>query len=87
MNPSILRSKVLKEVDLVPEDLLKELYDFIHFFRLGVESSKKPAKKIMQFAGCWQDMPDEVFEEFLADSAERRKQAFSRRRSGETGSD
>ena len=37
----------------------------------------------MQFAGCWEDMQDEEFENFAEDIAERRKIAFSRRRESE----
>ncbi len=37
----------------------------------------------MEFAGCWNDMPEEVFDEFISDIVHRRKQAFSGRRSDE----
>jgi hypothetical protein len=37
----------------------------------------------MKFAGCWKDMPEKIFNEFLQDIGQRRKKAFSRRgRSG-----
>lgn len=66
MNSSTLKTKVLEEIDLVPEDKLPQVYDFIHYFRLGLETSGSDANRIMQFAGCWQDMPDDMFTEFLA---------------------
>ena len=34
----------------------------------------------MQFAGAWQDMPEELFNELMTDVAQRREAAFSRRR-------
>jgi hypothetical protein len=39
---------------------------------------------MMKFAGSWEDMPPELFAEFLAEIDERRQLAFSRRREGET---
>jgi hypothetical protein len=41
----------------------------------------------MQFAGCWEDMPEEEFENFSEEIAERRKRAFSERREYETFTD
>ena len=35
-----LRTKVITEINLFPEDKLPELYHFIHYFRLGVEISQ-----------------------------------------------
>lgn len=87
MSVSTMRTKVLEEVHLIPESKLPDLYDFIHYFRLGLETSKNGVKQIMQFAGCWGDMSNETFAEFLKETAERRRQAFSRRRSNETGVD
>ncbi len=76
MNVSTLRTRVLEEIRLIPENKLLDLYDFIHYFRLGLEASKGNDKQIMQFAGCWQDMPDETFAEFSKELAERRQRAF-----------
>ena len=84
MSASVLRRKVLEEINQMPEEKLGEVYEFIHFFRLGVETLKNSPEEIMQFAGCWQDMPDEEFEEFLAEIAERRHHAFSGRTARET---
>ncbi len=87
MNVSTLRTRVFEEIRLIPENKLPDLYDFIHYFRLGLEVSKGNTKQIMQFAGCWQDMPDETFTKFSKELAERRQQAFSRRRNSETSVD
>jgi len=37
MESSDIRTEIIKEVNLVPEEKLIELYNFIHYFRLGVE--------------------------------------------------
>lgn len=83
MGVSPLRAKLLEEVALIPEENLSDLYDVILYFRKGIEASQGDAGRIMQFAGAWKDMPDEAFEGFLKEIAERRRQAFSRRRSNE----
>ena len=54
-------SQVIEEIRLVPKNRLRDIYNFIHFFRLGLEKSQDNTEDIMQFAGCWQDMPDEEF--------------------------
>jgi hypothetical protein len=79
MNVSTLRTRVLEEIRLIPENKLPDLYDFIRYFRLSLEASKGNGKQIMQFAGCWQDMPDEIFTELSAELAERRRRTFPQR--------
>lgn len=36
MQTSALHLKVIEEIKLIPEDSLLKLYDFIHFFRVGL---------------------------------------------------
>lgn len=83
MGKSVIRNKVMEEIKLVPEYKLSEIYDFIHYFRIGLQKSKGNMEQIMKFAGCWKDMPDKVFNDLLDEIRQRRGQAFSRRRSGE----
>ena len=61
MTPMIKR-RVLQEIELIPEDKLADLYNFLHYFRLDLEKAH-PAKRerILAFAGCWKDMPDGIF--------------------------
>lgn len=84
MSTSKLQLKIIEEIKLLPDEKLQELYDVIHFFRVGVETVKHNPDDIMQFAGCWEDMSDEEFETFSADIAKRRSNAFSRRIQRET---
>jgi len=36
----ILAEKIIKEVNLIPATKLPEVYDFIHYFRIGIEQSQ-----------------------------------------------
>ncbi len=83
MNPSNIRARLLKEINLIPEEDLEELYKFIYYFRVGVEASKVTPERIMQFAGCWNDMSDETFADLNEEIIKRRQQAFLERRSDE----
>jgi len=65
-------------------DKLDEVYDFIRFFRIGAEKEKTNKEKILSFAGCWEDMPDEIYNDFLSEIKHRRKEAFSGRGRDET---
>ncbi|MDS9397653.1 hypothetical protein RI030_08605 [Aphanizomenon flos-aquae NRERC-008] len=49
-----IRTKVITEINLIPEDKLEELYNFIHYWRLNGESSPGSLEQTMQFAGCCQ---------------------------------
>ncbi|MFN7851133.1 hypothetical protein [Anabaena sp. AL09] len=82
-----IRTKVITEINLIPEDKLEELYNFIHYWRLNGESSPGSLEQTMQFAGCWNDMSDETFANFSKEINIRRQQAFFERRSDETSFD
>ncbi|MCI5219397.1 MAG: hypothetical protein D3914_09455 [Candidatus Electrothrix sp. LOE2] len=75
---------VIEEIRLVPKNRLRDIYNFIHFFRLGLETVRDDADDIMQFAGCWQDMTDEEFDSFSQEMTARRQQAFSGRAARES---
>ncbi len=84
MTSLLLKDKVLQEIDLIPEERLAEVYNFIHYFRLGLEKSEiGELKPILTFAGCWKDMSDEMFDDLAAEIRQRRHQAFARRRGNE----
>ena len=73
MTSLLIKDKVLQEIDLIPEDRLTEVYNFIHYFRLGLEKSHlTKSQSILAFAGCWQDMPDEAFADFTGELNKRR---------------
>ncbi len=83
MGESVIRDKVIEEIKLIPEHKLLEVYDFIHYFRIGLQKSKVNIDQIMQFAGCWKDMSEDAFNDFLEEISKRRSQAFAGRRDGE----
>jgi hypothetical protein len=87
MGISIGRERVIEEVQLIPEEKLTELFDFLHYFRLGLQKSKGSSAEIMKFAGCWKEMPEELFQEFTEEIMQRRKNAFTGRRASETSTD
>ncbi|GET41909.1 hypothetical protein [Microseira wollei] len=84
MNVSELRAKVVEEIQNIPEDKLTELLNLIHAFRLRLEPASFPRNSIMKFAGCWNDLPDDIYSEFWDDISQRRQQAFSQRQNRET---
>ncbi len=85
MPVSGLRTKVIHEIESFPDEQLMPLYMFVHYFRLGIEQEKKtPGEDIMKFAGCWKEMSDEGFQDFLAEIEQRRHNAFRGRDNRET---
>jgi hypothetical protein len=87
MDNSELRLKVFEEVKQIPDEHLRELYDLIHSFRLGSASTNADADSIMNFAGCWGDLPAQTYIELAEELNLRRHQAFSQRRNRETSFD
>jgi hypothetical protein len=87
MDASAERAKLLQEIALLPEDKLLDVYTLLHYFRLGLEAAESTPESVMQFAGCWADVPGEEFSAFTAEVMERRSRAFARRRAGEASAD
>ena len=67
------------EIREIPESRLQEIYDVIHFFRLGLEKVVPNKPDVMRFAGACDDM--QHFEGFEAELKQRRHAAFKSRRS------
>ena len=84
MTLSVIKNKLIDEINLLSEEKLAEVYNFIHFFRLGLERKEKEiSNNILSFSGVWEDMSDEKFDNYLLDISSRRGNAFSSRRSDE----
>ncbi|WP_120795440.1 hypothetical protein [Thiocapsa rosea] len=59
MTTSELRNKLRDEIRKLPDSHLQEVFDIIHFFRLGLEREPpKTVSDVMRFAGAWEDMED-----------------------------
>lgn len=84
MNISDLKTKVFEEIQQIPDNKRIELLNLIHAFRLRSKPAPSQPQLIMQFAGCWNDLPNETYTEFLDDIFLRRQQAFSQRENRET---
>ena len=79
MNESTIREKLTDEISRIPIDRLSELYDFVHYFRKGLELDIEKASDPLIFAGSWADMEEKKFRDFLTDIGERRASAESSR--------
>ena len=40
----ILQQQLFEEIELIPAEKYAEIYDLIHYFRLGLMQEKKPAE-------------------------------------------
>lgn len=36
-----IKDKIMRELEKIPEDKFAEIYEVIHFFRIGVENERK----------------------------------------------
>jgi hypothetical protein len=79
-----IRDKVVEEVNQIPEEKLEPILDLIHHFRIGLQISKKQTLKITDFSGCWKDIPEDLYRDFIHEINQRRHTAFSGRRTRET---
>jgi hypothetical protein len=72
----MLQEQLIKEIEQIPEDKLSELYDLIHYFRLGLlherQAGETPASRPIGLAkGSFQipssffdPLPDEMLDAF-----------------------
>ena len=77
------REQILEEIGRLPEEKLAEVYQLLQQLDLSI-ADRKSKESIMSFAGSWQDMSEKHFQALSAEIAQRRRQAFSRRR-GDAG--
>lgn len=84
MNESSLYEMVIDEIRLLPEPQVAELYDLVHYLRIGIQSPKAETDRILAMSNGWRDMPEPLFQDFLGDIRSRRHTAFAERRSNET---
>lgn len=84
INLSAERKRIIEEIEQIPENKLEEVYHLVRNYRIEqgkTELEAKPIiKPVMKYAGIWEGMPDEEFNEFLEEIRTRRREAFSSRR-------
>jgi hypothetical protein len=65
----MLRQKIIKELQEIPEDKLTIIYDIIHYFRLGLNQEKKELRKPGLLSGklgnaFFDPLPEEELQEW-----------------------
>jgi hypothetical protein len=81
MNSEISAYQIIQEIALIPEDKLTELYNLIHGFRVQLTQVETSESQTMQFAGIWEDLPED---DFLIEIETRRHTSNTRRFSDES---
>jgi hypothetical protein len=71
------RNQILRKINRIPTDKLKELDDFVSKIDQGIFQKSK----ILSFAGAWHDIDDTVFNDLTNDLISNRQR--NRRRIGE----
>lgn len=70
----MLHDQIIDELKHIPDDKLAEVYDFIHYFRLGLchEAESLPSQRPISLAknlfqippGFFEPLPDELLDAF-----------------------
>jgi hypothetical protein len=87
MQVTTMREKILDEIAKIPDEKVPEIFDFIHYFRMGLGQKTTNPQKILQLAGSWKDLTDDEYNEFIENIMNRRKGAFNSRRNREKSID
>ena len=53
MGMPMVRDRLIEEIQLIPEEKLAEIFDLLHYFRLGLQRPRVGAEAILKFAGSW----------------------------------
>ena len=71
MSSTSIGKLIQNEIKNIPTEKLHEVYDLIHYFRIGIEKEKiKDVKTIRlasekKFAKVWKEERDEIWESYL----------------------
>ncbi|MBC8181086.1 hypothetical protein H8E88_08180 [candidate division KSB1 bacterium] len=87
MEVSTMREKLYDEIAKIPDEKVSEIFDFLHYFRLGLGVKSSNPQNILKLAGSWKDMSEDDYNDFLDDLTTRRKNAFISRRNREASVD
>ena len=69
---------ILEELKNVPVDRLDDLYSFIHSLKANPEKPKSSRKKILSYAGSFNDMSQKDYNDFLKETKKTRIDLFER---------
>lgn len=77
-----IKEKIIEEVEKIPEDKIVEVYDFVHLFRMGIESQRRIFKdkrhEALKLFGIWKNISDK--EKAALDNIQLRRQRTFRER-------
>jgi hypothetical protein len=73
-----IRSRILRKIQRIPSNRLKEIDDFVS----QLESSTNKKEKNLSFAGAWKNIDDSTLEELTDNLIKKRQQ--NKRRISET---
>lgn len=85
MKSDTTKTKLLKELDRIPDDKLPEVYELIRQYRATVQSKESNVNAILSLANSWDSLSEDEFRQLLTDFRERRSKAFGNRRDYGTG--
>ncbi|MCB1191351.1 MAG: hypothetical protein H7A23_05095 [Leptospiraceae bacterium] len=71
--------KIIQEIEQIPENKLMELYNLVHFYRIGLEQIVSKKTESINYAGCWSDMSEEDFQDFVETTFRRRRHSNRRK--------
>ncbi|MCF6269734.1 MAG: hypothetical protein L3J41_08495 [Melioribacteraceae bacterium] len=63
------RNQILRRVNLIPKEKLKELDEYVSKLEIGVRKNSNA----LSFAGAWHDIDDTIFDGFTKDLINNRK--------------
>jgi hypothetical protein len=66
---TLIRSQILKKIQRIPSDRLKELNDFVS----KLEKSHEKKERILAFAGAWENMEPSIFNELTENLISNRR--------------
>ncbi len=69
---------ILKELKNIPADRLKDLYSIINSLKANKKKPASNRKKILSFAGCFSDMTEEDYSDFIHEVQKTRNNLFDR---------
>lgn len=67
-NTKKLKDRLKEKIDNLSEDKLNHVFNFLNSIEIGTNRSK-----ILSYAGNWNDIDEETFNEFTKDLEDRRK--------------
>ena len=71
-------NKLYEELKEVPVDKLEELYLIIQAYSSKYKMDRTNAHKILTFAGCFNEMSQQDFDEFVQETKKTRQELFNR---------